>query len=150
MSVDRSYVASNHTEQVRMQDLVRRLTDADLARPMPAGWTVAAVLGHLALWDQRILVLLQECAQEGSALPPAVRDADVHWINDATKPFLLALTPRAAADLAVAVAEAVDRAAAAVSEDFLARNTAAGTPLNLARAVHRREHLDEIEHALRA
>jgi hypothetical protein len=30
---------------------------------------------------------------------------------------------------------------------MLARNTAAGTPLNLVRAQHRREHLDEIEHA---
>src|SRR5262245_220392 len=150
MSIDRSYVANNHTERVRMNDLVRRLTDADLARPMPAGWTVAAVLGHLAFWDQRILVLLHECAPEGSGLPPVVRDADFHWINDAPKPFLLALPPRAAADLAVAVAEAVDRAAEVVSDDFLARNAAAGTPLNLARAVHRREHLDEIEHAVRA
>jgi hypothetical protein len=31
----------------------------------------------------------------------------------------------------------------------VARNIAAGTPVNLARATHRRGHLDEIDRALR-
>jgi len=150
MSIERSFVAENQAQCVRLQTLVSRLTDAELARPMPAGWTVAAVCGHLAFWDQRLLVLLERCEDKGAAVMPApVRAADIDWINDAVKPLLLALPARGAADLAVGIAEALDRKIEAVSDDFVARNAAAGTPLNLVRADHRREHLDEIERALR-
>ena len=40
------------------------------------------------------------------------------------------------------------RAVAALSDDLLAKNAAAGSPINLLRAEHRREHLDEIEHVV--
>jgi hypothetical protein len=148
MSVDRGFVTENNTERARLRALVGRLSDADLARPMAAGWTVAGVLGHLAFWDQRIVVLLDAWQQKG-IVPPANSEADIDWINDAGKPFLLALPPRQAADLAVAVAEAVDRKVESLSDDLIAKNTAAGNPLSLRRSVHRREHLDEIDAALR-
>jgi hypothetical protein len=48
----------------------------------------------------------------------------------------------------VASAEAVDRAAERLPQELVDRNAAAGTPVNLLRATHRREHLDEIERAL--
>jgi len=41
-----------------------------------------------------------------------------------------------------------DQAVAALSDELLAKNAAAGSPLNVLRAEHRREHLNEIEHAL--
>src|SRR2546428_39021 len=82
-----------------------------------------------------------------SAPPPRAHGgADGGWINDATKPMLLALGPRQAADLALAIAEAADRAAASLSDDLVSRLATAGNPVNLLRAEHRREHLDEIEH----
>jgi hypothetical protein len=143
MSADRSYVAKNDTERARLKALVARASDADLAKPMPAGWTVAGVLGHLAFWDQRILTLLE--AWERGVAPPPHHQGDVDWINDAGKPFLLALPPRKAAELALEIAEAVDRKVAALPDDFVAKNVAAGSPLNLLRAEHRKEHLDEIE-----
>ena len=149
MTVNRDFVAQNNHQRARLQGLIGRLTDAELARSLPAGWTVAAVLAHLAFWDQRALVLLEQWRQAGpDAVPRAANNADVDWINDATKPLALALPPRRAAELAVAIAEAVDRKIEALPEEFLARNAAAGSPLNLLRAEHRREHLDEIEAAL--
>ena len=148
MSAERDYVADNDGQRARLQKLVGRLSDADLARPLSAGWTVASVLGHLAFWDQRIVVLIDAWRDKGTA-PPANRDVDVDWVNDAGKPFLLAMPPRQLADLAVAVAEAADRKVAGLSDDQIARNAAAGSPLNLHRAEHRRAHLDEIEAALR-
>ena len=63
MSADRTYIARNDAERARLRALVARLSDADLARPMPGGWTVAAVLAHLAFWDQRIMVLLERWEQ---------------------------------------------------------------------------------------
>ena len=151
MRVDRTFIAENDAERARLRALVTRLTDADLARPMPAGWTVAAILAHLAFWDQRTLLLLEQWEQSGlTAVPPRLYETDVGWINDAAKPMFLALAPRAAADLAVAIAEAVDRKVAALADDFVAKSTAAGTAISLLRAEHRREHLDEIEAALKA
>src|SRR5216683_497109 len=144
MSVDRSYVARNDTERARLKALVAKASDADLARPMPAGWTVAGVLGHLAFWDQRILELLHQWETKG-IVPRLEVEGDVDWINDAGKPFLLALPPRKAAEMA----EAVDRKVASLSDDLITRNVAAGTPLNLTRAEHRGEHLDEIGHVLK-
>jgi hypothetical protein len=51
--------------------------------------------------------------------------------------------------MAVAIAEAVDRRVAGLSDDRVAKNAAAGSPLSLDRAEHRKEHLDEIERVLR-
>lgn len=148
MTVDRSYIARNNAERARLRALVARCSDAELGRAMPAGWTVAGVLGHLAFWDQRIIALLDRWETAGVA-PRIEVEADVDWINDAGKPLLLALPPRQAAELALAIAEAVDRRVETLSDDLVARNAAAGSPLNLDRAVHRREHLDEIERVLR-
>jgi len=149
MSVDRTYISENDAERARLRALVARLSDVELARPMPAGWTIAGVLGHLAFWDQRILSLLDRW--EGSpSVAPRIEDSDVDWINDAGKPVLLALDPRRAANLALSIAEEVDRRVAAMSDDLIARNAAAGGPLNLRRAEHRGEHLREIEQILKS
>ena len=143
------YVAENNEQRARLRSLVERTSDADLARPLEAGWTVGAVLAHLAFWDQRTLVLIERWEKEGPRTPPrGIEGKDVDWINDSAKALCLALPPRAAARLAVATAEAVDRRVEALSSELVAANTAAGKPLNLFRAEHRREHLDEIEHAL--
>ena len=148
MTVDRGFVDENSKARARLTDLVARLSDADLGRPMPAGWTVAGVLGHVAFWDQRIVVLL-ETWERKEALPPGLNAEDVDWINDAGKPFLLALTPRRGADVALTIAEAVDRKIEALDDDDLTRMAAAGNPINLHRAEHRHAHLEEIEAVLR-
>jgi len=143
-----SDVTENNEQRARLRALVERLSDSDLARPLDAGWTVGAVLAHLAFWDQRTLVLIERWEKEGPRTPPrSIDDKDVDWVNDSAKALCLALPPRAAAHLALSTAEAVDRRVEALSNELVAANAAAGKPLNLFRAEHRREHLDEIEHA---
>ncbi|OLC01055.1 MAG: hypothetical protein AUH30_01165 [Candidatus Rokubacteria bacterium 13_1_40CM_68_15] len=150
MPVDRSYVAQNTAQRDRLRNFVSRASDQELATPMPSGWTVAAVLGHLAFWDQRIVVLLDTWQRAGAtAVPSSESYDDVDWINDAGKPMLLALAPRAAAQLAVACAETADGRLAGLKDEFLTANVAAGGPVNVLRATHRKEHLDEIERALK-
>jgi len=147
---DRSHIAQNEAENKRMRSLVGRLTDEQLARPLSAGWTVASVLGHVAFWDQRIVTLVEEWRKAGpAAVPKPIAETNIDWVNDAAKPLLLALPPRRAAEVALSIADAADRAVASLSDDEMARNAAAGSPLNLLRAEHRREHLEEIEAALR-
>jgi hypothetical protein len=111
---------------------------------------VAAVLAHIGFWDARAIVLLDKW---GGGVEPSAADyepEDVDWINDAAKPLCLALPPRAAAQLALRLAEEADAKVAALSDAMLAEIRAAGSPINLSRADHRREHLDDIERALSA
>ncbi|HEY7139341.1 MAG TPA: DinB family protein [Methylomirabilota bacterium] len=147
LAVDRSYVTENAAELRRLRDLVERMSDADLGRPTPGGWTVAASLAHVAFWDQRILFWLDRWERGES--PRRLEQADVDWINDAGKPLCLALAPRAAARLTVEIAEQVDRRLAALTDQQIASNHAAGEPLFITRAHHRKTHLDEIERVLR-
>lgn len=147
MPADRTYIAENTEQRERLRALVTRASDDELRRPLDAGWTVASVLAHLAFWDQRILVLLARW-ERSQSVPSLENEADVDWINDSAKPLCLALPPRIAAELALRTAEAVDAKVAALSDDQLAANAAAGRPLNERRAQHRREHLDQIERTL--
>src|SRR5262247_2010748 len=146
MAADRSYIAENDRERRRLEALVGKLDDAALSRPMPDGWTVAGVLAHVAFWDQRIPTFI-DMLKRGTKVPEE-NLIEVEWINAAAKPAQLALPPRRAATLAVETARAVDQAVASMSDDLLAKNAAAGEPINVRRAEHRREHLDEIERAL--
>ncbi|HZV96674.1 MAG TPA: maleylpyruvate isomerase N-terminal domain-containing protein [Candidatus Nitrosocosmicus sp.] len=147
MSVDRSYIAENKTQLTRIQALLAGRSDAELARATTAGWTVASVLGHLAFWDQRAFLLLEQWEKTGAA-PPANNAEDVDWINDAAKPMLLAVPPRRAAELWLSIAQAVDAKAAGFSDDLVTRNAAAGTPVSLNRGAHRLDHLADLERAL--
>jgi hypothetical protein len=147
--MNEEHVAQNRSQLQRLRALVARATDADLALPLPAGWTVAASLAHVAFWDQRAMILLDRWEQQGVA-PSSIVPGDVDWINDSAKVLCLALPPRTAAQLAIRVAEAVDARIEALSQERIAANRAAGNPIRLLRAEHRREHLSEIEHALAA
>jgi hypothetical protein len=149
MAADRSYVAENEVQLTRMRDLVESMSDDELAEPMPADWTVAGVLAHLAFWDQRVTTLVDRWGPAGTGTPPdspgSYDEEAVDWINDAAKPLILALPPRVAAQVAVDAAVAADTRVAALSDELLAINERTGLYINPARAEHRSEHLDEIE-----
>lgn len=146
--MDRPFVAENDAERARLRALVERLTDEDLRRPMPAGWTVSAVLAHMAFWDARAVVLTDKWAR---GVAPSGEDWEpphIDWINDAGKLLMLEMPPRTAARLALEMAERADRGVEAMPEETLAQVLAIGQPFNLSRASHRREHLDDIERVL--
>jgi hypothetical protein len=149
MAADRSYVAENEASLARMRDLVESMSDEELAEPMPADWTVAGVLAHLAFWDQRVTTLVDRWGPDGNGTPPdspgSYDEEAVDWINDAAKPLILALPPRVAAQVAVDAAVAADTRVAALSDELLAENQRTGLYINPLRADHRTEHLDEIE-----
>ena len=145
--MDRSHLAANDAERERLRSLVTRLSDDDLRRPMPAGWTVAATLAHIGFWDARAIYALGKCAQGIEPSPGDYEPDDVGWINDSAKPLCLALPPRDAARLALRLAEEADGNIAALSDELVAKISEVG-PFNISRAEHRREHLDDIERAL--
>jgi hypothetical protein len=149
MTVDRSHDVETDAERERMRALVARLSDAELARPMPGGWTVAAVLAHAAYWDARAIYWIDQWGPDGE--PTTYEPENVEAVNDAAKPLCLALRPRDAARLALRIAEEADGKVKALSDAMLAKIRAkGGPPFNLSRAIHRKEHLDDIERVLRS
>ena len=150
MAVDRSHEAANDAQRARLRSLVDGLKDEELARPMPGGWTVAAQLAHVGFWDARVIFALGKWAR-GIDPPPRgdYEPEDPAWINDSAKPLALALPPRTAAQLSLRLAEEADKGIAALSDELVEKIRVIG-PFNISRAEHRREHLDEIERALRS
>jgi hypothetical protein len=111
---------------------------------MPGGWTVAAVLAHVGFWDAKAIYYLDKWAVGAPPTPYEPEDTDS--INDSAKPLCLALRPRDAAELALRLAEEADGKIKALSDAMVAKIEATGgPPFNLSRALHRREHLDQIE-----
>lgn len=133
----------NDAARARLQALAARLTDADLERPVGHGWTVAAALAHLAYWDRRTLSTLEEWEHSGVQV---VR-VDPDPINDAMLPQWLAMPPRQALAEALSAAEQVDAKVQSLPAETLAA-ILAQRPRSVIRAIHRNEHLDEIERAL--
>lgn len=83
------FIQPNDNSRQRLEVLVGSLSEADYREANSSGWTVAALLAHLAFWDQRILALLRRW--EARSLDESPVDPDV--INDALQPFCLALEP---------------------------------------------------------
>jgi hypothetical protein len=140
----RSHDVETDAERGRLRALIARLSDADLSRPMPGGWTVAAVLAHVGFWDAKAIYYLDKWA--AGAPPTPYEEENTDAINDSAKPLCLALRPRDAAELALRLAEEADGKVKALSDAMLAKIEATGgPPFNLSRGIHRKEHLDEIE-----
>ncbi|MGH2672161.1 MAG: hypothetical protein ACRDHC_04195 [Actinomycetota bacterium] len=147
MSMDRSYISENEAQLRRLSEFLDGLSDDQLARPMEAGWTVAAVLGEhglLGLPDRRAARPL------GAGRSPHIahgRGGGGGLDQRAAKPIFLAIPPSIAARVVLEAAEAADRAVAGMSDELLAKNDETGLIINPARAEHRAEHLDDLERA---
>ncbi len=144
MSQLNRFMADNRTEREHLTRLVNQLSDEQLAHPMPAGWTVAAILAHTAFWDQRALVLLEKWGREG--IGPSPIDTDL--VNEVARTLCLAIPPRQAAQLAIDCAERIDQAIERLSPQMVADVQERGKTVRLNRADHRREHIGEIEQTL--
>ena len=143
--MDRSFVEENAKERERLISLVGRLTDEELGLSMENGWTIAVALAHLAFWDQRSLVLMRKWKL--TEVAPSPLDVDV--TNDSLLPSWLALAPRAAANLAVSSAEAIDTELEEAPSELILSIEKMGQRFRLFRSDHRKLHLDEIEQFLK-
>lgn len=144
-----AFAQENNESRRKLETLARRLTDQDLARTTPYGWTVAALLAHIAFWDQRVLSLLRRWKTEGVDASPI----DSTAINDALKPLCHALPPRAALELCLSSAKAVDDELETVTPEFIAQieKQVAANPFQFRpnRSLHRNDHVKDIEELLK-
>lgn len=138
------FIEANDASRQRLASFVGGLSDEELGRVTAEGWTVAALLAHVAFWDNRLLVLLRRWQANGVDESPV----DPDMINDAIKPLLLALEPRTAVELCLASAEAVDMALEGITAELVAAIEASPNHFRFNRAHHRDDHLGEIERLL--
>jgi hypothetical protein len=149
MSVDRSHDERNAQQRARLAALATR-SEADLARDLGGGWTIATALAHTAFWDR--LALERWRAWERSGMPATQLPFDADMLNDALTPTWRALAPRAAVEEAIAAAEAVDQHIRELPDQTIEAYReaigAGGFAILLERSRHRREHAEQIEQAL--
>jgi hypothetical protein len=148
MTADRSYIEANTRERERLRALVERLDDEALRAPVNEYWTVAGVLGHVAYWDLRVLVL-SEKIDGGEPWAEDDTEPDGDWLNDTMRPLIHAIAPRVAAELALETAERCDARVEALPANRLWPGDPE-CPISAKRWEHRAEHLNEIEAMLRA
>lgn len=140
--MERGFVIENKRERERLKKLVNKITDEELNLVIyKEGWTIAVVLAHLAFYDERRRFLLRKWKRKGVTPSPH----DEYVINNTLLPFLLAIPPREAANLAVHTAKALDRELEEASDEIIVGIKALRDRHALNRAIHRKMHLDEIE-----
>jgi hypothetical protein len=143
MDGESGYVARNEDAARRLRQVVKRLSADDLRRELPGGWTVADTLGHLAFYDRRAAILMEQFARDGVSASPY----DYETINQALLHFTRRMEPRELGAAAIEAAEAADRAAVNLPEGLLAE-IRERNEVRPDRAEHRNNHLDDIEAAL--
>ncbi len=140
--MDRSFVESNRAATGHIRR-VAQVPDAQMQLPVGADWTVAITLAHLAFWDRRVQLVLDGTERDGKLFAVELNVL----VNDMLLPTWAAVPAREAARLAVETAEALDRRLenfpAALLEQVYAHNERW-----VLRALHREEHLAEVEKAL--
>jgi hypothetical protein len=143
MTLDRSFIERNRASAARIRALAARLTDEQMQQPVGEHWTVAIVLAHLAFWDRRVMYVLDRTEADGTLFIPEI---DI-FVNDLSLPLWAAIPPREAARIAIETADALDRRLESFPPALLEQIQAYNERW-VVRALHRGEHLDEVDAAL--
>jgi hypothetical protein len=143
--MDTSALERSQAETRRLAELAGKLSEDDLGTSLDGGWTVKAALAHLAHWDRFAVTLLQGWSASGFA--PVASSPD--HINAAALPDWLAVPGQYVLTSVVEAAQAADDAVQAVTPELASAIEAGGRGRMLDRSRHRKEHLDQIEAALK-
>lgn len=144
MTMDRSFIDLNRASTERIRALAVRVSEQEMPHPVGEHWTVAITLAHLAFWDRRMLHVLDVTERDRKVFPANV---DV-FVNDLSLPLWAAIPPREAARLAVETAEKLDKRLEAFPQELL-EEIYNHNKRWVVRALHRNEHLDDVDQALK-
>lgn len=136
----------NRASRDHLAAVIARLDGRSL--DLPGGWTMAALLAHLAFWDRFGAARLEKYVRDREPMEFG-SDALTEFINAAGLAQWTATPLATAADLATNAAAAIDRLIEGLPSDVLEQIRAMKRPRLLDRSLHRKEHLDAIERALR-
>ncbi len=138
--------ARNRASRDRLAVVIDRLGDRVIE--MEGGWTASALLAHIAFWDRLATVRLEKYLRDGEppvTAPPPLTDLT----NEAGMRQWKETPPAVAARQARDAALAMDRVVESISPEELTALKKLDRPQLYDRSDHRKQHLDEIERALR-
>ncbi|MBK7318779.1 DinB family protein [Candidatus Villigracilis affinis] len=144
MPLDPSYNDLNRASTERIKKLAASLTDEEMQTRVGEHWTVAIALAHLAWWDRRVMYVLDRTAQDGKLFIPEI---DI-FVNDLSLPLWAAIPPREAARIAIETSADLDARLEIYSPNLL-EEIYNYNKRWVVRALHRNEHLDEVDAALK-
>ena len=145
MPLDPSYKEQNQASRERIRALAERLSDAEMQTKVGEHWTVSIVFAHLAFWERRVMYVLDMTEKDGKLFIPEI---DI-YVNDLSLPLWAAIPPREAARIAMEECAALDKRleeySPALLEEIYNYNKRW-----VVRALHRNEHLNEADAALKS
>jgi len=143
--MDRSFIELNRVSRERMRAIANRCSDEEMLTRVGEHWTVAIVYAHLAWWDRRVMYVLDMTEKNGELFIPEI---DI-FVNDLSLPLWAAVPAREAVRIAMENAEAVDKRLEEYPEALL-EEIHKYNKRWVVRALHRNEHLDEADKALKS
>jgi uncharacterized damage-inducible protein DinB len=135
---------TNRESTERMRTIINRLSDAELSKSVGSDWTISITLAHLALWDQRVIFVIESAKKMNKLHAPYYDDQ----LNDILTPTLRAIPVREAASMAITTAEKLDDDLEQCSSQLIEQMKEVNERL-IDRSIHRNLHLDEIEKAIK-
>jgi len=145
MPMDRSFIELNRASTERIRALAGRLSDEEMQHPVGEHWTVVIALAHLAWWDRREMYVLDMTERDGKLFIPEI---DI-FVNDLSLPLWAAIPPREAARIAIDTSETLDKRLEDYSPELL-EEIYNYNKRWVVRALHRGEHLDDVDTALKS
>jgi len=142
--LDPNYNQLNRESTNRIKNLAANLNDEQMQTRVGEHWTVAIAFVHLAFWDRRVLATLEETAKNGKLSVVEVETV----VNDLSLPLWAVVPAKEAIKLAIESAQELDSQLEKFPKDLLEEMYEHNKRL-VVRALHRNEHLDEVEEALR-
>ncbi|HNH06258.1 MAG TPA: hypothetical protein PLF18_16035 [Anaerolineales bacterium] len=145
MSLDPNYTQLNRASTERIKQLAASLSDEEMQTRVGEHWTVAIALAHLAWWDRRVMYVLDMTVKNGKLFVPEI---DI-IVNDLSLPLWAAIPPREAARIAIESSADLDARLEVFPQDLL-EEIYNYNKRWVVRALHRNEHLNEVDAALKA
>jgi len=144
MTMDRSFIERNRASTERIRKMAARLSDDEMQHPVGEHWTVAIVMAHLAFWDRRVMYVLDMTERDRKLFIPEIGI----FVNDLSLPLWAAIPPRPAANIAIETAQTLDERLETFSPVLL-EEIYTYNKRWVERSLHRGEHLDEADAALK-
>ncbi len=144
MPIESNYNQLNRASTERIKKLAASLTDEEMQTRVGEHWTVAIALAHLAWWDRRVMYVLDMTAKNSRLFIPEI---DI-FVNDLSLPLWAVIPPREAARIAIETSEDLDKRLEVYPQNLL-EEIHSHNKRWVVRALHRDEHLDEVDAALK-
>ena len=143
--LDKSYIELNRASRERMRSLAESLTDEQMQTKVGEHWTVSIIYAHIAFWERRVMYVLDMTEKDGKLFVPQI---DI-FVNDLSLPLWAVVPAREAVRIALENVEALDKRLENYPQVFL-EELFNYNKRWVIRALHRNDHLDEADAALKS